>query len=222
MKKISDKITNYIRTIHSFGITLAFSKLCNIMWSYERHPGEFAWLLFQNRVNITISVIEKKYGKIIKDFQKYSLRKEVDIDVLKDLYIWTMWWQGEMPELVKMCISAMKVHSGGKQVIVLTEKNYRNYIEIPEYITKKIEKGLISLTHLSDIVRMCVLEKWGGCWLDATVLPIRNIDEVILRSAYYTGKLPQKRIECISYGRWCGFLMSGDPNGILSAKCSWI
>ena len=40
----------------------------------------------------------------------------------------------------------------------------------------KAEAGIISLTHLSDIIRAYLLSHWGGMWLDATVLVTRDID----------------------------------------------
>lgn len=128
-----------------------------------------------------------------------------------------MWWQGEdkASELVRMCIAAMRKNSGNKEVIVLDQNNYKSYVEIPEYLIDKLSKGLFSFTHFSDILRMCVLYNRGGIWIDATVLLTNNLGDSICSEEYYTCKQPAKKIECISYGRWCGFLMGGSKGGIL-------
>lgn len=99
--------------------------------------------------------------------------------------VWSCWWQGEnnAPELVKKCWeSQRKSLSEGVEHIVITWENYRDYVELPEYIIRKAESGKICPAHLADIIRCCLLYKYGGIWLDATV--------------YMTDGLPE---ECFSY-----------------------
>ena len=40
-------------------------------------------------------------------------------------------------------------------------------------------KGIISHTHLSDIIRIALLATYGGLWLDSTVLCTGNLDKYI-------------------------------------------
>lgn len=57
--------------------------------------------------------------------------------------IWTCWWQGEnaMPDIVKACYNAMHRFSDGHPVILITEKNYKDYVNIPDYIIRKQQSG---------------------------------------------------------------------------------
>jgi len=83
--------------------------------------------------------------------------------------IWTIWLQGvdNAPELVKKCIASM-VAQHGENVIVLDNSNVAKYVEIPEYITRKWQAGIIPNAHYTDVLRTLLLAKHGGVWIDAT------------------------------------------------------
>ena len=89
--------------------------------------------------------------------------------------IWCCWWQGEaqMPELVKMCHARLKqvIPASKAELHLITLDNYRDYVQLPEHIIKKFENKIITMTTMSDVLRFALLEKYGGYWLDATVLP---------------------------------------------------
>lgn len=112
---------------------------------------------------------EKLYQKFLKTIQKGSLchsaRKQSD-------KVWICWFQGldNAPELVKACIASAKHILQDKDIILLTTDNYGNFIQLPDYIIAKWKKGRISMAHFSDILRISLLAKWGGIWIDATVL----------------------------------------------------
>lgn len=100
-------------------------------------------------------------------------------------YVWSCWWQGEenAPELVKKCWeSQRKKMPAGTEHIIITWDNYQNYVELPGYVVEKAESGSILPAHLADIIRCCLLYKYGGVWLDATV--------------YMTDRLPEA---CFAY-----------------------
>ena len=52
----------------------------------------------------------------------------------------------------------------------MTKDNYREYITFPGFIQEKIDSGVITKTHMSDLLRLELLIRHGGTWLDATVL----------------------------------------------------
>ncbi len=58
---------------------------------------------------------------------------------------------------------------------------------------KKVESGNISLVTLSDIIRVSLLYKWGGGWLDSTVLLVKEIDLSIFNYPFYTRNIPEKQ-----------------------------
>lgn len=101
--------------------------------------------------------------------------------------IWTCWWQGKenMPPVVKRCIESMRQHCPQYDIRIVTTENMHNYIELPDYIWQKHQKGYISRTHLSDILRVSLLAKHGGLWLDATVFLTAPIPEKMLEAPFF-------------------------------------
>ena len=86
--------------------------------------------------------------------------------------IWVCWLQGmeNAPEIVKKCVASVKRNMPKYEVRVLTEENMFDYVTLPEHIVRKYQKGTITFTHFSDILRTALLVQHGGIWLDATVL----------------------------------------------------
>jgi hypothetical protein len=68
------------------------------------------------------------------------------------------------------------------------------YINIPHYIREKYEKGVIGAAHYADYIRVALLAKYGGIWLDASIWVARPISET-----YFT--YPLWSIKFISQNR---------------------
>ena len=75
-----------------------------------------------------------------------------------------------MPELVKMCNDRLRqVLPDEAEIHMITEKNYKEYVELPDYIIQKFKTGKMSITALSDVLRVALLSEYGGFWIDSTV-----------------------------------------------------
>ena len=85
--------------------------------------------------------------------------------------IWWCWFQGlnEAPPLAKMCLSSVKKNFKGYKVNIITWDNLSKYIKIPDYIMDKFNLGIIPYAQFSDIIRILLLAKYGGVWIDSTV-----------------------------------------------------
>ena len=126
--------------------------------------------------------LERKYGRLLEDFQVADERKEHGAAPRR---IWIFWWQGmeNAPLLVRRCYESVREHFADWEITVITEKNYRKYVTFPDYIKAKRDSGAITLTHFSDLLRLELLIKYGGLWLDATVLCTgSNIPVSVLKS----------------------------------------
>ena len=89
-----------------------------------------------------------------------------------DNVIWFCWLQGmdRAPALVRACYNSIRRHLPDGEVVVITEENYREYVELPEHIERKYRQGIVPHPLLSDILRLMLLIRYGGTWMDATVL----------------------------------------------------
>ena len=143
----------------------------------------------RNSLEIIRQTVENKvYRRLRKKYRKYAIDIKYDLDKRNmgetvGSNIWICWFQGveNAPDIVKLCIESIKKNVKNKKVIILDSKNYKNYVKFPKYIDKKIESGVITKTHLSDLLRMELLTTYGGTWIDATVLCTgdENISELL-------------------------------------------
>lgn len=126
----------------------------------------------KNKVIKNLAARDYLYKKLRKKYSKYVKINTVKSAINDTKKIWICWFQGKQnaPELVQQCISSVEKNLNDYEVIVLTWDNYKEYVNIPDYIMKLYSKKIITIVHLSDIIRMNVLIEHGGLWLDSTVL----------------------------------------------------
>lgn len=86
--------------------------------------------------------------------------------------IWWCWLQGEdkAPDIVKACLSSLRQHLPDYEITIIDEKNYSHYVCLPDNIVEKRKKGYIPTALFSDLLRLELLIKYGGSWIDSTVL----------------------------------------------------
>lgn len=131
-----------------------------------------------------------------------------------EIRAWTCWWQGEeeAPEIVKACWRSQRKNLPvGIKHVVITKDNYGEYINLPEYILQKVMAGNITLTHLSDIIRVNLLYKYRGFWMDAAVFVLEPLEEGILNYPIYTRNLPETQF-CANAMWTIGFLYAKPGN----------
>lgn len=113
--------------------------------------------------------LEKKYRKKLENFDdNYN-------QALPHEYcnrVWICWFQGieNAPTLVQRCYQSLKENFTEHEIVLITSDNMHEYVQFPEYIIDKWKKGIITHTHLTDLLRLELLIRYGGVWLDATVL----------------------------------------------------
>ena len=112
--------------------------------------------------------LEKKYQKAIQNFQD-NYKDDLPHKTSKN--VWVCWFQGmeHAPMLVKKCYQHLKDTLTDRTIILITADNINKYVKLPEYIVDKWKKGQISHTHMTDLLRLELLIKYGGMWVDATV-----------------------------------------------------
>ena len=103
----------------------------------------------------------EKYSALI---EKYSAASAENCPRVEEFRIWYCWFQGEedLPPLVQCCYNSLKKNSGAYEICFVDEKNFSEYVELAPHILQKFADGEISRTHLSDILRVNLLERYGG------------------------------------------------------------
>ncbi|MBQ3171311.1 MAG: hypothetical protein IJB53_05275 [Mailhella sp.] len=90
--------------------------------------------------------------------------------------IWRYWAQGweNVPFMVQHCTESVYHYAPDWEVINLDDDNIGDYIDIPEKI-KNIPN--FPIQPKSDLIRLLLLKKYGGVWIDATVFLNTNFTE---------------------------------------------
>jgi len=134
-----------------------------------------------NIINYEFLNLIHKYEHLIKNEKNIS----------EDCPIWLMWYDGiqKAPPIIKACITSIKKNSGKHPVYILDKNNYYKYITLPSLILRKFHKRIFTITHFSDIIRMGLLSKYGGYWIDSTYFITSPF--ISVNSSLYTLKLSQ-------------------------------
>lgn len=163
-----------------------------------------------------LDYLHKKYGYII---QRYQKNEEIAVQSV-NAPIWVFWWDGEenMPDVIKMCYQSKLRTSGSHPVILLTHENINNYIEFPEYVWNQFYNKKLRIQHLADMIRVQLIRRYGGLWLDASVYCAKDIPEEIFELPLYSmrGEIDEKYV---SKNQWTTFVIGGWKNNVL---CSFL
>ena len=197
LKMVIYKISKYLYDISNFWIKIAHY---NFWWDFASILPKSMWNRIKNRrLEYNTMFLEKKYSKFINGYNLKNLQNPINCKK-----IWILWWQwiDNAPDLVKICVSSIKKHSCWYEIILLDKYNYKNYVNLPNFILKKVEKKQITITHLSDIIRMALLKDYWWIWVDATIYINNDIfdkfNDVNFNSIYLSSNPIEK---------WCSFLL---------------
>lgn len=85
--------------------------------------------------------------------------------------VWCAWLQGieQAPALVKACIASQKRALPDYEFRFIDRENYRQWTSLPRHVVDKFCKGKIPPALFSDLLRLSLLTKYGGIWMDASV-----------------------------------------------------
>ena len=154
-----------------------------------------------------------KYSALIQKHSQAVINDELCPRVPQEDYqIYFCWLQGEdnLPLLNRCCYNSLKQNAGHYKIVFIDEKNFSDYVDIAPHIIDKFRAGKITPTHFSDILRVNLLERHGGLWLDASILvtaPLEN-HESLFEKPFFTIKYHKEKKSSntfatnISSGRW--------------------
>lgn len=108
-------------------------------------------------------------------------------NLLLDKCVFVYWDKGYdgMPNIVKECYKQL-LETTKYKVILLTDENIKNYVNIPNEIYNLVKNGIITKTLFSDILRFCLLSEYDCIWLDSTVLLLKDFPNDIFDYPIYT------------------------------------
>lgn len=141
-----------------------FAMVQTLLQGFSKKGLEIVRLSVNNKI---LCKLRKKYRRFIADFKA----ADHSAPRCRSNKVWVCWLQGleQAPALVQQCYRSLQKNLPDREIILLTEENYRDYITFPTHIQEKIDNGTITRTHMSDLLRLELLIRYGGTWIDATV-----------------------------------------------------
>ena len=90
--------------------------------------------------------------------------------------IWTFWHSNDLPLLVRLCIKTWKKLCPNYKITVVNLENINSYLSKSEFDYKELVHNDM-YQRLSDYVRVNLLAKYGGVWMDATIILNKDLDD---------------------------------------------
>lgn len=87
-------------------------------------------------------------------------------------YIFSFWDDPNPPEIVKLCMETWKKWNQDYKVVLLDKNTINKWIKIPKL--RFLENS--SKQHLADVIRILLIEKYGGFWVDSSILAYCSFD----------------------------------------------
>lgn len=126
--------------------------------------------IYSEILRLITPAIWKKYREAVPEV--IARYKDTVVSSAKSDIVWFCWLQGmdSAPELVRKCHANLERYLKGKRVIVIDEATLGQYVTLPDIIVERWRRHEIPAALYSDIIRLELLIKYGGTWIDSTVL----------------------------------------------------
>lgn len=178
-------IKNWFRIGHNVSWKLSKYSLMTMLYFVPAFKTKGIYGFVKKKHEYVLGILDGIVPPILSTFSDNS--KILESEPVQEK-IWTMWWQGEQnaPDVVRLCFASIRKHAGNASVTVLDKDNYSDYVTVPEHIRKRFEDGRMPIAVFADYIRVSLLEKYGGLWLDATILVSQDIPEDFYSRNFFT------------------------------------
>lgn len=129
-------------------------------------------------INKVKPLLTEEFNSVLADCEKRAKELEQANGVVDEdnKNVWFCWLQGidQAPDIVKHCLESQKQWLKGRKFTIITADNYKEYISLPHFIEDKYARHIIPDAMFTDLIRVELLIKHGGTWIDSTVMITGN------------------------------------------------
>ena len=147
--------------------------------NYMELYNQFIYQLEKSNILDNSKYAEELYNKLnelYKSLTNTFISNYTPTDAEIPKLIWTFWDTDEIPELVGKCIETWKKHNPDYKITILKKDNLKDYIpEVDIYGLKHANTA----PRISDFVRLHTLKKYGGFWVDASIIMTEPLDFIL-------------------------------------------
>lgn len=206
-------VKNWFRVGKEFSWNLSFNTLAGFIGLSKYFQKGFFLKRADKKHEYILSLLEKEFAPLIEKYKTIPESTEKN----KENIIWILWWQGleNAPPLVKACINSSINHKGNAKVIIITKDNINDYIEVPRYIVDLQSEGKMSMANMTDLIRVMLLSKYGGLWLDSTIFTSQDIPSNFFDLPFYSLHTQYEYNCYVQHNLYHIFILGSVPNGKL-------
>lgn len=100
---------------------------------------------------------------------QYNFQKETSIPKI----IWIYWQSATSNMIVDICLQQVQRICSDYTIHILNDDNIRQFMKLPDFSPD------IPLANISDFIRLTLLAKFGGIWMDASIFLTENFDWIL-------------------------------------------
>ena len=119
--------------------------------------------------------------------EKFSLKPKKEL--LDEKIVWQYWGQGvsqeQLPEPVKLYFRSVDKFCGNYKIIRLDDSNIQEYLNLPEFVWYKKRSFGFKPAFFADLLRLALLDVYGGIWLDATIYLTAPLPAVLEKDDFF-------------------------------------
>lgn len=150
------------------------------------------------KISLEIFITDKfKRSRLKSKFSKSRLKKYINIALKEEFelrenkkqnkIIWQYWHQNpkNAPKIINSCLNSVKKYMDDYSINVLSLETIKDFVKLPKRYYDLLNRGKISVAHFSDILRLYLLNQYGGSWIDSTIFLTDRIPNNIMNSNFF-------------------------------------
>lgn len=107
--------------------------------------------------------------------------------------IWTYWDSKDtIPEVLNTCVESWRKYNPDYEITVVHKDTLDEYVEIPDKL-KTHPNFTDTRARFSDLVRLFLVEKHGGIWMDMSCIMYQSLDEWMPKTEFFCFTYDQGR-----------------------------
>ncbi|WP_129869593.1 capsular polysaccharide synthesis protein [Bifidobacterium pseudolongum] len=159
-----------------------------------------------------------KYADFLDEY-KTTQETAIPFTVTQQPTVWLLWMQGEesLPESCRMCVESIRRHN--EHVRFLDYAQALDLVDVPDSIRDGYERGRLKPAHVADYIRFALLERYGGIWMDVSLLQVRDSKIDVLSEPFWSvkGLADFPYASAMPLGRiWQVYYMASQPHALFN------
>ena len=184
-KKVNDYVKAVFRKIkEKKGKFFMFKRLKYLKKLYKTFGLNYSFLYLTSRIfkfvkpyyrNAGLKILEREFKPILIKNSALKNSKIID-ETQKNIFVF--WAQGKdnMNPVAKEAFKRLKHFFNDYNIYFIDSNNYSQFVRIDEKIVNLYNNKKISIQSFSDVLRVHLINKYGGYWCDLTLLFFSKLD----------------------------------------------